>query len=482
MQIAIALLPLIAVIGLLATRRAGLLGAGCTGLMLAIVCAAWLAGNVAALPSLLGHATWHAAWIAWQAISVMIGGILLYQVLRHARPDLFEPIAKSPTRITHHQLFAICFLLGPFAESATGFGVGYLITVTLLLRLGMAPTAAAVFAVYSQILVPWGALAIGTTIGAELIDMPRAELGLRSAWLSVPLLICYLVVFQWMCAKLHQRPTLAQGLTDFGWLSALLILLLFANEVLDIELGVLASTAPVLIAHWWVHARHSIRWQQLFAPALPYLALTTLLLLTRAVPNLRDALKAMWVIAPQPSWPEFPVFYHASFWLLLVALGYGLWQLPKHTWPAVMHSALASARVPVLVTLVFMIMAEVMAVAGVPTLIANAWVTATSQFAVAATPVLAIVAGALTGSNASSNALLMLLQVELAHGVGADPWWIATVQNVAGSNATLFSPVRIAMGAALASMIGRESELYAHIWPLIATLFVVLIAASFMVS
>ena len=40
-------------------------------------------------------------------------------------------------------------------------------------------------------------------------------------------------------------------------------------------------------------------------------------------------------------------------------------------------------------------------------------------------------AGALTGSNAASNALLMALQVELANVTGRDTLWLAAVQNTA---------------------------------------------------
>ncbi len=46
---------------------------------------------------------------------------------------------------------------------------------------------------YSQSLVPWGALAIGTTVGATLAGLTPNELGLSSALLQVPIHVLYLL-------------------------------------------------------------------------------------------------------------------------------------------------------------------------------------------------------------------------------------------------------------------------------------------------
>ena len=92
-----------------------------------------------------------------------------------------------------------------------------------------------------------------------------------------------------------------------------------------------------------------------------------------------------------------------------------------------------------------------------------------------------IFAGALTGSNTASNGMFMVLQIELATRAGADLQWIAAVQNVAGSNAILISPVRIAMGCALVAMSGRESDIYRLVWPLGVVMLLVLEFVSFVV-
>ena len=61
----------------------------------------------------------------------------------------------------------------------------------------------------------------------------------------------------------------------------------------------------------------------------------------------------------------------------------------------------------------------------------------------AVSPVLAALGGALTGSNAASNALFMPLQVEAARGLGISEMLTAAVQNVAGSHASMLAPRRM---------------------------------------
>jgi lactate permease len=73
--------------------------------------------------------------------------------------------------------------------------------------------------------------------------------------------------------------------------------------------------------------------------------------------------------------------------------------------------------------------------------------------------VLASLGGALTGSNAASNALFMPLQVEAARGLGVSEVLTAAVQNVAGSHASMLAPQRIVLAATATGLLGREGEI-----------------------
>jgi lactate permease len=77
----------------------------------------------------------------------------------------------------------------------------------------------------------------------------------------------------------------------------------------------------------------------------------------------------------------------------------------------------------------------------------------------AVSPVLAALGGALTGSNAASNALFMTLQVEAARELDISAVLTAAVQNVAGSHASMLAPQRLILAATAAGLLGREGDI-----------------------
>src|SRR6202012_846007 len=141
----------------------GVLPAGIIGWALSVVAAALLLPQLDALPRFALVESAKGAWIAWQAVAVILAGMFFYPPFRRHEGAMFEAGGRAGA-FSHRLLFAVCFLLGPFAESATGFGVGGIIAAAALLRMGLSGVPAVVLALFSQILVPWGALAIGTMI------------------------------------------------------------------------------------------------------------------------------------------------------------------------------------------------------------------------------------------------------------------------------------------------------------------------------
>jgi lactate permease len=81
--------------------------------------------------------------------------------------------------------------VAPFFESVTGFGVAVVISAPVLLAAGFTPLRAAVLATWGQCAVPWGALGVGTVIGAHLAGTGFGVLSDSSAFLSLPLFPVY---------------------------------------------------------------------------------------------------------------------------------------------------------------------------------------------------------------------------------------------------------------------------------------------------
>src|SRR5699024_7587945 len=82
----------------------------------------------------------------------------------------------------------IAFGVTPFMESVTGFGLGVVITAPLLIHLGLSPARAVTTGLLGLVLVPWGSLAPGTLVAADLGDVGFRQLGVWSALLSLPVL------------------------------------------------------------------------------------------------------------------------------------------------------------------------------------------------------------------------------------------------------------------------------------------------------
>src|SRR6185369_14951890 len=170
MTTTLALLPLLLVLGLLASGRAGALTAGLLGLAATLAVSAALvlpAGGPAAVADLWRREIPAGAWLAWQVIAIIAAGMFFH------RCTLVRPAASdgATQAATPRRLWSACFLLAPFAEAVTGFGVGYIIALAALRRLGLSGLPALVLGLYSQSLVPWGALATGTTVGATLAGL-----------------------------------------------------------------------------------------------------------------------------------------------------------------------------------------------------------------------------------------------------------------------------------------------------------------------
>ena len=247
----LSLLPLLLVLGLLASGRASALVAGLAGLAATLAASAALvmqAEGPAAVALLFRREVPAGLGLSWHAIAIIVTGVFFH------RANLARGGGIGGTgalEATPRRLFSVCFLLAPFAESVTGFGVGYIIALAALRRLGIGGLPALLLGLYSQSLVPWGALAIGTTVGATLAGLTPNQLGLGSAVRQVPIHFLYLGLY-WRFAREAGVPVPAlQKLDDTLWTALLLALIWLANRASDVEIAAAAPTAFLLAVRFW---------------------------------------------------------------------------------------------------------------------------------------------------------------------------------------------------------------------------------------
>ena len=189
MSILLAAAPiLISVVSILALRQSAL-RAGAAGLAVALL-VVLLAPAYRLAPGELGRALLSGGLTTLMVSYVLFGGLLVYTVLREAGAlnALAEAVAEAvpdPAR----RVLILVLGLSVFFESATGFGIGIVVAAPLFVALGYRPRDAALLALAGQCAVTWGALAIGTTLGAELTGVPAQRLGVLAAPLSLPLIL-----------------------------------------------------------------------------------------------------------------------------------------------------------------------------------------------------------------------------------------------------------------------------------------------------
>jgi lactate permease len=380
-----------------------------------------------------------------QVLYVLFGGLLLYNLL--SAGGAIAAVSRflgglEPDRAA--LAAGIVVGVAPFFESVTGFGVAVVISAPILLAAGFTPLRAAVLASWGQCAVPWGALGVGTVIGAQLAGMGFGTLSDVSAFLSIPLFPVYGVAAValaggWTGVRRRGAEAIVLGLVAGA---GTLLTSVFLVPELSGAVGGLAVTAVFL-----ARRRHRLAGVPLRA-LLPYAFLLTLLVAENGIGALRSVLEKL---GPVFHGPGFPLFISGAFAALLLDLG-GDEVVATTRSTATQWLPVAGA------VLTFVLAGEVVAQSGAAGLLAGG-AEALGVFFPAVSPVLAALGGALTGSNAASNALFMPLQVEAARGLSVSEVLTAAVQNVAGSHASMLAPQRLVLAATATGLLGREGDI-----------------------
>jgi lactate permease len=402
------------------------------------------AGALALGASGLGGALVAGLGTSGRVLFVLFGGLLLYNLL--SAGGAVDEVSRFLGRLEPDPVaLAAGVVVGvaPFFESVTGFGVAVVISAPILLAAGFSPLKAAVLASWGQCAVPWGALGVGTVIGADLAGMGFGSLSDWSALLSFPLFPVYGVAAVALAGGwdgVRRRGAEAAVLGLAAGAGTLATSLYLAPE-LSGAVGGLAATALFLAG------RRRRSWGVPVRSLLPYGFLLVLIVGFNAAGVPGSAA----VFGPVLDGPGLPLLAASVFAGLLLGVGgEPLKEAVRGTGRQWLPTAGA--------VLTFVLAGAVVADGGAAGVLAEQ----ARRFGVlypAVLPVLGAFGGALAGSNAASNALFMPLQVEAARGLGIPETFAAASQNVSGSHASLLAPQRIVLAATATGLVGREGEI-----------------------
>jgi lactate permease len=392
-------------------------------------------------PGELAAAEGRAMLTGLEVVLIILGGVLLFELM--AVGGAHERLAEWAVRVSAdpgRRVLAVCLGITPFAESVTGFGVGVIIAAPLLLRMGLAPRAAASVALLGLVAVPWGALAPGTLVGSRLTGVPFDALGVATAELSGPV---FLIAGFTALVIGTGLPAAVRRLPDLGFVAlALWAGIWLANRALGTPLagavGACAGFAAVLALVAAEERRPPPSLDGRTARALsPYALLVCLLLASRVAAE----------VAPMPE-PVTAVVLSPATWLVATCAAT----------PALLGGAgrsgaavrLAYRRwLPVAqTTLAFLALGALMTVSGMASALAEGGAPLGRAYLLLA-PWIGGLGGFLTGSNAGANAMFAAPQAEVARALGYPLETLVAAQNVSASLLTMASAPRVALVLAL---------------------------------
>lgn len=419
------------------------------------------------------HATIKGGLICFIVGYVLFFGIFLFHLMN--KMGYINQVARFMEQVTHDrllQMLLMCFGICPLIESVSGFGIGFMVAAPIFLSLGYKPFQAVLLSFIGLLASSWGAMATGTIIGSQLINMPLTNLGSSTALLSIPIFAYFVilslhVVGGWQAVKQKWKE-------GFGFFLLFSVSIYLSNAYVSVELaGILSSIVTITYGFLIIKmtakqgkeflSEHAATVEQevsIIKIISPYLFLTVCILLSRLIPSLHDILRSYAVLDLKSYSYKLELLYSPGFWLGITCLFTILFfRIPSSIIKESISQTIKQWIPFAITTTMFIAISELMGAAGMHTLLAEAAGQTFGTLFVFVAPFIGGVGGFLTGSNAGSNAMFIKLQMQTAQNVGL-PWqYVTTLQNTASSVATIACPSRITLGAYLCNIPFRENEL-----------------------
>ncbi len=463
-------------------------------------------------------------FIALEILYIVFGAVLLLNTLQAS--GAMQAIRQSLLSISGDrrvQVIIIAWLFGSFVEGASGFGTPAVICVPLLVAIGF-PAMAAVLAALMIQSTPSTFGAVGTPVligidaglaGVEAVQAQAATLGLSypqylkavgavagllhgMVGTFIPLILCVvLTVF------FGDRPSIRQGLA--AWKFALFAGLAFTvpyaltARVLGPEfptiigglLG-LAIVVPVARAGWLLprepwdfppREQWDDSWQGSTPPQLtsdrplmnrtqawlPYVLVGLLLVISRVVPPVQSALRAVRI-----SWPEIlgtpltatilPLYLPPTILLTVVGITYFLHQMKPVDLQRAIADALPVIRKVTLALGAAVLMARVFinsgtndsGLASMPLTLADTMSAIAGQSWPLFAPLVGLIGAFVAGSVTVSNMMFSLFQFGVADQLTLSTTLVLALQCVGASAGNMICVSNIVAAAATVGLLGRE--------------------------
>ncbi len=462
--------PIAAILGLMLALGWSAARAGLVGLALAGALAVPAFGFGAAAPGLAASALGVAAeggfvaatilWILWPALA-------LHE--HQQRSGAIDELRAGLGRLSGQrplQALLVGWFVALFFEGAAGFGTPVALAAPLLVGLGLPPLQAVVLALLGHAVgVSFGALGTPVLAQAGLTGIDPLAIAWRTAALHAALGALMMVFFVRTLATAGAAP-------GFWWAAAAAAGFLLPCLMLAATLGPeLATLGAALLGAALFAATLARRRGAEAAPVAdgagpwralaPYAALVVLVLATRALPALTDALAAIelrWQLPGGFEGRVQPLRHPGTLLLLALLIGARVQGVPLR---ALGPAFAASARrlLPVTVALLAMLaLSRLMLHAGMIGALERAAVQGLGGTWPLVAPAVGALGSFVTGSATASNVLFTTLQAQTAQALGIAPVVMVAAQGFGAAIGNIVCPHNVVAGAATVGLAGREGE------------------------
>ena len=447
-------LPLSALMVALLLKRGAIVGSS-IGILTLLAVGMFDARYAIDVEILLAHDLQVAAILILSVTLVIIPGQILNAMLHAA-----GTIKKIGAQVMAFRLSPIktatLIVLGiaPMLESLTGFGVSLFFTIPILLRL-FELRRALLLALLGMNIMPWGTLALATSIGAQLSQTPLDELAAMTAWMSFAIFPTIGLLVFFICRQPQTRIIeLCHPLFGGFFLSCSLLIYNYfgAVELAGVWAGL--STAAVLTAIELCNGkkfRQSMRIHELRLFA-PYLLLIGLIGLAR-IDVVHAALRDFWIV--QSGAVKLHILTNPGVFIFLSVAICACAKFYRHS--GIFKQGIRRAIYPLCSIAMFIVFAQLHRANGMFVDLAARLVDLELSQVKLIAPLLGMLSGQATGSNVGGNALLIALQSETGAHFGHQLAF-AAMQNSAAGHAVFMSLPVIVLTASVAGTTQRDHQ------------------------
>jgi lactate permease len=425
------------------------------------------------------EAMFTAATILW----IIFGALCLYHLQQRtgALDQLREAIgaiSQDPRIVA----ILIAWFFAIFAEGAAGFGTAVALAAPFLVGFGFEPVEAVVISLIGHSVgVSFGAVGTPVVAQAQLVPYEGLELGWAAAGFHVVLGWVMLVALLRLVARPDEQGLLTRGWRTWAWagwaaaayLVPMYLIARFVGPELPSLAGAIAGSILFIGGYVFVSRRgeasqeaaepdDSAGAREVLVAASPYLVVIALVLLTRLVAPVQQALVGVewsWSL-----WERFdgrfqPLFHpgtllmagflggallqRASFGDVRASMGDALRKLGPVT--LALGAMLALSRVMVHAGMIDTLAAAAAAIAGGAWPFFSPWVGVLGTF--------------VTGSATASNILFSEFQLATTTRLEMPVVTLLGAQNFGAAVGNIICPHNIVAGGATVGIVGRESEI-----------------------